>query len=90
MEGQVKMNKKEKLLELVEELKQNIEDGDVTSLVVAGSNEKGNIYTKIVATGITSLGLAKFINERVEKVTYAEAEHQDLQNFLSKFMDDDN
>ena len=62
--------KKEQLLQNIEIVKQEIEDGKVTDLVMAGCDKEGGISTKIVAAGITSLGLAEFLNTKVKNVTF--------------------
>ena len=70
MEKVVKMTKKEQLLSAIEEVKKEIEDGKVTDLVMAGCDKEGGISTKIVAAGITSLGLAEFLNTKVKKCNF--------------------
>lgn len=78
----VKMTKKEQLLSAIEQVKKEIEDGKVTDLVMAGCDKEGGISTKIVAAGITSLGLAEFLNTKVKNVTFAQIDQQDLQRKL--------
>lgn len=73
---------KKQLLSAIEEVKKEIEDGKVTDLVMAGCDKEGRISTKIVAAGITSLGLAKFLNTKVKNVTFAQIDQQDLQRKL--------
>lgn len=85
------MTKKEELLAIIEEVKNEIEDEKITDLILAGCDEKGGISTKIVANGITSLGLAEFLNTKVKKITFAQADQQDIQKkLLSMFAGDNN
>lgn len=83
--------KKEQLLSVIEEVKKEIEDGKVTDLVMASCDKEGGVSTKIVAAGITSLGLAEFLNAKVKKITFAQADQQDIQKkLLSMFAGDHN
>lgn len=85
------MTKKEELLAIIEEVKNEIEDEKITDLILAGCDEKGGISTKIVANGITSLGLAEFLNTKVKKITFTQADQQDIQKkLLSMFAGDNN
>ena len=87
----VKMIKKEQLLSVIEEVKKEIEDGKITDLVMAGCDKESGISTKIVAAGITSLGLAEFLNAKVKNVTFAQIDQQDLQKkLLDMFAGDHN
>ena len=89
--NQVKMIKKEQLLSVIEEVKKEIEDGKITDLVMAGCDKEGGVSTKIVAAGITSLGLAEFLNAKVKNVTFAQIDQQDLQKkLLDMFAGDHN
>ena len=76
------MTRKEELLAIIEATKKDIEDGRVTNLILAGCDKEGRISTKIVAAGITSLGLAEFLNTKVKKLTFAQTDQQDLQKKL--------
>ena len=76
------MAKKEELLAIIETTKKDIEDGRVTDLILAGCDEKGGISTRVAANGITSLGLAEFLSTKVKKMTFAQADQQELQKKL--------
>ena len=85
------MTRKEELLAIIEATKKDIEDGKVTDLVMAVCDKEGGISTKIVAAGITSLGLAEFLNTKVKNVTFAQIDQQDLQRkLLDMFAGDHN
>lgn len=87
----VKMTRKEELLAIIEATKKDIEDGRVTDLILAGCDEKGGISTHVVANGIASLGLAEFLNTKVKKLTFAQADQQDIQKkLLNMFAGDNN
>ena len=76
--------KKEQLLQNIEIVKQEIEDGEITDLVIAGSNHKGNITTKITANGTMALGLTEILKDKVKR----ELQNQDIKrDFLRMFKD---
>ena len=83
------MTKKEELLAIIEATKKDIEDGRVTNLILAGCDEKGGISTHVVANGIASLGLVEFLSTKVKKMTFAQADQQDLQKKLLDMFDGD-
>ena len=81
MEQVVKM-KKEQLLQNIEIVKQEIEDGKITDLVMAGSNHEGNITTKITANGIMALGLTEILKDKVKRELHSQEIQQDFLNML--------
>lgn len=81
MEKVVKM-KKEQLLQNIEIVKQEIEDGKITDLVMAGSNHEGNITTKITANGTMALGLTEILKDKVKREFHSQEIQQDFLNML--------
>lgn len=81
MEQVVKM-KKEQLLQNIEIVKQEIEDGKITDLVMAGSNHEGNITTKITANGTMALGLTEILKDKVKRKLHSQEIQQDFLNML--------
>lgn len=81
MEQVVKM-KKEQLLQNIEIVKQEIENGKITDLVMAGSNHEGNITTKITANGIMALGLTEILKDKVKRELHSQEIQQDFLNML--------
>lgn len=76
--------KKKQLLQNIEIVKQEIEDGRVTDLVIAGSNHKGNITIKITANGAMALGLTEILKDKVKRGL----QNQDIKrDFLRMFKD---
>lgn len=67
--------KKEDLLKNIETVKQEVEDGKITDLLIAGSNPDGNVTTKITANGAMALGLAEILKGKIKKRT-AESRNQ--------------
>lgn len=74
--------KKEQLLQNIEIVKQEIEDGKITDLVMAGSNHEGNITTKITANGIMALGLTEILKDKVKRELHSQEIQQDFLNML--------
>ena len=74
--------KKEQLLQKIEIVKQEIEDGKITDLVMAGSNHEGNITTKITANGIMALGLTEILKDKVKRELHSQEIQQDFLNML--------
>lgn len=74
--------KKEQLLQNIEIVKQEIEDGKITDLVMAGSNHEGNITTKITANGTTALGLIEILKDKVKRELHSQEIQQDFLNIL--------
>ena len=81
MEQVVKM-KKEQLLQNIEIVKQEIEDGKITDLVMARSNHEGNITTKITANGTMALGLTEILKDKVKRELHSQEIQQDFLNML--------
>ena len=74
--------KKEQLLQNIEIVKQEIEDGKITDLVMAGSNHEGNITTKITANRIMALGLTEILKDKVKREFHSQEIQQDFLNML--------
>ena len=74
--------KKEQLLQSIEIVKQEIEDGKITDLVMAGSNHEGNITTKITANGTKALGLTESLKDKVKRELHSQEIQQDFLNML--------
>ena len=74
--------KKEQLLQNIEIVKQEIEDGKITDLVMAGSNHEGNITTKITANGIMALGLTEILKDKVKRELHSQEIQQNFLNML--------
>ena len=81
MEYVVKM-KKEQLLQNIEIVKQEIEDGKITDLVMAGYNHEGNITTRITANGTMTLGLTEILKDKVKRELHSQEIQQDFLNML--------
>ena len=81
MEQVVNM-KKEQLLQNIEIIKQEIENGKITDLVMAGSNHEGNITTKITANGTMALGLTEILKDKVKRELHSQEIQQDFLNML--------
>ena len=74
--------KKEQLLQNIEIVKQEIEDGEITDLVMAGSNHEGNVTTKITANGIMALGLTEILKDKVKREFHSQEIQQDFLNMF--------
>ena len=74
--------KKEQLLQNIEIVKQEIEDGKITDLVMAGSNHEGNITTKITSNGTMALGLTEILKDKVKRELHSQEIQQDFLNML--------
>ena len=74
--------KKEQLLQNIEIVKQEIEDGKITDLVMAGSNHEGNITTRIAANGTMALGLTEILKDKVKRELHSQEIQQDFLNML--------
>lgn len=74
--------KKEQLLQNIEIVKQEIEDGKITDLVMAGSNHEGNITTKITENGTMALGLTEILKDKVKRELHSQEIQQDFLNML--------
>ena len=74
--------KKEQLLQNIEIVKQEIEDGKITDLVMAGSNHEENITTKITANGTMALGLTEILKDKLKRELHSQEIQQDFLNML--------
>ena len=74
--------KKEQLLQNIEIVKQEIEDGKITDLVMAESNHEGIITTKITANGTMALGLTEILKDKVKRELHSQEIQQDFLNML--------
>ena len=74
--------KKEQLLQNIEIVKQEIEDGEITDLVMAGSNHEWNITTRITANGTMALGLTEILKDKVKREFHSQEIQQDFLNMF--------
>lgn len=81
------MEKKD-LLHAVDELKKDIENDRITSLIAYGTG-KTDVTEHIVCDSITGLGLAKYAEMEMEDKIHHRENTNQIGNFLSKIMNDD-
>lgn len=79
---------KNDLLQNVETIKQEIEKGNITDLLIIGCDQEGSVTTKISSNGVEALGLVEILKKKVNKEINNQSRKSDFREMLNMFVGD--